>query len=114
MARRLAGGQIAADDDDRAAFCARARPGRSGKHTRSHRLQAAQALVRQRCAREHLSAEELRIGGRRRRLSSVRAQLAVPRVMGDVGSKTTFAFGDLRRLCHVTVTRNEWGKTMRL
>jgi len=29
--------------------------------------------------------------------------------MGDVGSKTTFTFGDLRWLYHVTVTRNEWG-----
>jgi REP-associated tyrosine transposase len=47
------------------------------QHTRTQRLQAAQALVRQRCAREHLSAEELRMGGRRRRLSAVRAQLAV-------------------------------------
>jgi putative transposase len=47
------------------------------QHTRMHRLREAQALVRQRCAREHLSAEELRMGGRRRRLSSLRAQLAV-------------------------------------
>ncbi|HSB70193.1 MAG TPA: hypothetical protein VLT62_12745 [Candidatus Methylomirabilis sp.] len=47
------------------------------QQTRTHRLQAAQALVRQRCVREHLSVEELRMGGRRRRLSAVRAQLAV-------------------------------------
>jgi REP element-mobilizing transposase RayT len=47
------------------------------QQTRTHRLQAVQALVRQRCLREHLSVEELRLGGRRRRLSAVRAQLAV-------------------------------------
>ena len=80
MVRGLAGGQIAAGDDDRAAFCAWVRPGRSGKHTRSHRLQAVQALVRQRCARAPRSGEELRRGGCRRRLSTVRAQLAVHRV----------------------------------
>ena len=47
------------------------------QHTRTHRLQAAQALVRQRCGQAHLSVEELRLGGRRRRLSAVRAELAV-------------------------------------
>jgi hypothetical protein len=47
-------------------------------HTRTHRMQAAQALVRQRCAREHLSAEELRMRGRCRRLSTVRAARRPP------------------------------------
>ena len=47
------------------------------QHARAHRLREAQGLLRKVCAREQISAEELRMGGRRRRLSAVRAHLAV-------------------------------------
>jgi len=47
------------------------------QHTRAKRLRETQALLRKVCQREGISAEELRMGGRRRRLSTVRAHLAV-------------------------------------
>lgn len=46
------------------------------QHARAHRLREAQGRLRTVCAREQISAEELRMGGRRR-LSAVRAHLAV-------------------------------------
>ncbi len=47
------------------------------QHARAKRLQEAQGVIRQVCQREGISAEELRMGGRRRQLSAVRAHLAV-------------------------------------
>jgi len=47
------------------------------QHTRAQRLREVQGLLRQVCQREGISAEELCMGGRRRRLSAVRAHLAV-------------------------------------
>ena len=47
------------------------------QQTSAHRLRETQTLLRKTCQREGISAEELRMGGRRRRLSAVRAQLAV-------------------------------------
>jgi len=44
---------------------------------RGHRLRQAQALMRQRCRREQVGLEELRMGSRRRRIAAVRARLAV-------------------------------------
>jgi len=46
------------------------------QHARVHRLQKAQAIICQRCQRERISAEELRLGSRRR-IVAVRSQLAL-------------------------------------
>jgi len=47
------------------------------QQARGHRLRQAQALIRQRCRREQVGLEELRMGSRRRRIAAVRARLAV-------------------------------------
>jgi len=47
------------------------------QQARVQRLRQAQALIRQRCRREQVGLEELRMGSRRRRIAAVRARLAV-------------------------------------
>ena len=47
------------------------------QHVRASRLGETAAIVRAECQRAGISAEELQMGGRRRRLSAVRARLAV-------------------------------------
>jgi putative transposase len=47
------------------------------QQARGQRLRQAQALLRQRCRREQVGLEELRLGSRRRRIAAVRARLAV-------------------------------------
>jgi hypothetical protein len=47
------------------------------QQARVQRLRQAQAILRQRCRREQVGLEELRMGSRRRRMAAVRARLAV-------------------------------------
>jgi putative transposase len=47
------------------------------QQARVQRLRQAQAILRQRCRREQVGLEELRMGSRRRRIAAVRARLAV-------------------------------------
>ena len=47
------------------------------QQARGQRLRQAQAILRQRCRREQVGLEELRMGSRRRRIAAVRARLAV-------------------------------------
>ena len=44
---------------------------------RAKRLHEAEGIIRQACQRKGISDEELRMGGRRRQISAVRAHLAV-------------------------------------
>ncbi len=47
------------------------------QHARVQRLQEAHSIIRRRCQHDKISAEELRLGSRRRRIATVRSQLAV-------------------------------------
>ena len=47
------------------------------QQARVQRLRQAQAILRQRCRREQVGLEELRMGSRRRRIAAVRTRLAV-------------------------------------